>query len=94
MEKTINRHERDLTKLKPVTLQAPDINNQHTDLLQCLTDIMAERMGRGFKQVFVTRNEFQALEAMLPDTQVHFRKEITNVEKYVQANQRRIEELK
>ena len=65
-EKTLGRHDRDLTKLKPVTLQAPTANTQ-TDLLSCLTDLIQSKMRTPFKQLFVTRNEFVALEEMLPD---------------------------
>ena len=72
LTKIQNRHERDLVKLKPVTLQAPDAANKETDLISCLTDIMSERMMRQQKQLFVTRNEFQSLSDLLPDTTAHF----------------------
>jgi len=52
------KHHRDLTKLNPVTLQAPHASNKESNLLSCLIDIMTERMGAQFKLAFVTRNEF------------------------------------
>ena len=58
MDKSLKRHDRDLTKLKPVTLQAPDAANRDSDLLSCLIDIMMDRLGLQFKHLFVTRNEF------------------------------------
>jgi hypothetical protein len=40
---------------------------------------MAERMARQFKQLFVTRNELQALEEMLPEQTAHFVKEVDSL---------------
>ena len=67
MDKSLKRHDRDLIKLKPVTLQAPPPSNTEADILSCLVDLMAERLGRTFKQSFVSRNELEAVAAMLPD---------------------------
>jgi hypothetical protein len=39
-EETLKRHDRDLTKLRPVTMQAPSEANTEADLLSCLTDII------------------------------------------------------
>ena len=71
-DKTLNRHERDLVKLKPVTLQAPDAANKDANLLTNLADYVGSKIRNTIKAVFVTRNEFQALENIIPDTTKHF----------------------
>ena len=70
-DKTLKRHERDLVKLKPVTLQAPDAANNQANLLTCLADYVGSRIRNAMKSLFVTRNEFKELENMLPDTTAH-----------------------
>ena len=70
-EKTLNRHERDLVKLKPVTLQAPEAANKDANLLTCLADYVGSRIRSALKSVFVTRNEFQELESVIPDNTAH-----------------------
>ena len=94
LTKIQNRHERDLVKLKPVTLQAPDAANKETDLISCLTDIMSERMMRQQKQLFVTRNEFQSLSDLLPDTTAHFVCELEGLTKQISAFDTGIKTLK
>ena len=76
MDKTIKRHDRDLVKLYPVTKEAPPASNKESDLLSCLIDLIGERMTRTFKQSFVSRNELEAVAAMLPDQTAHFVKEV------------------
>ena len=40
MNKAIKRHEMDLKKLKPITLQAPAEDNKESDLLGIMCDII------------------------------------------------------
>jgi len=56
-EKTLNRHERDLLKLKPVTLQAPEAANNEANLLTSLEDYLGSRIINTSKATFVTRRE-------------------------------------
>ena len=78
-EKTLNRHERDLTKLRPVTMQAPSEANTEADVLSCITDLIQTKMRASFRQLFVTRSEFMALEELLPDATQHFLSEIAKM---------------
>lgn len=83
IEKVMNRHERDLVKLKPITLQAPEASNTESDVISCLSDIMAAKLKTLYQHVFVSRNEFQVLEKMLPNQTAHFVKEIAAIERKV-----------
>ena len=68
-----------------MTLQAPDAANKESDLISCLTDLMAERMGRQFKHIFVTRNEFKELENLIPENTAQFLSQMTAVSDNVKS---------
>jgi hypothetical protein len=66
-----------------VVLQAPEASNSEADLLTCLADYFSSKVRNTIKAVFVTRNEFQALEKSLPDTTQHFVTQLKSMqEKY------------
>ena len=67
MDKGLKRHDRDLAKLRPITMQAPAASNTHADLMSILSDNLLEKLDRTLKQAFISRNEFQVLENMIPE---------------------------
>ena len=79
LSKMQKRQQRDLEKLRPIILQAPDAANKDADIISSLTDLMVDRIRTFLTHKFVTRNEFQTLENLLPATKASILEELGGV---------------
>ena len=62
--------------------------------MSILSEVLLQKLNRTFKQVFVSRNEFQVLENMLPETQENLQKLIDDVERKINQSLRKLDEIK
>jgi hypothetical protein len=71
--------QRELQKLRPITMMAPAAENTEADTMTVLTDHIEQKFRFSMKDVFVTRNEFIKLQEIMPNQTVHLQGQIDEV---------------